>query len=65
LWRPGHLIQHSITLHLGQIALTQSGGVLGHCLVEKQTIVSVSTNQMGWCIAANFIGHIGHMVSRC
>ena len=65
LWRPGHLIQHSITLLLGQIALTQPWGVLGHCHVEKQTTVSVSTNQMGWRIAANVIGHIGHMVSRC
>jgi hypothetical protein len=36
LWRPGHLMQHSITLLLGQIALTQHGGVLGHCPVEKQ-----------------------------
>ena len=38
LWRPGHLMQHSITLLLGQIALTQPGGVLGHCPVEKQII---------------------------
>ena len=30
LWRPGHLMQHSITLLLGQIALTNPGGVLGH-----------------------------------
>ena len=42
LWRPGHLMQHSITLLLGQIALTQPGGVLGHCPVEKQMIVSLS-----------------------
>ena len=27
LWRPGHLIQHSITVLLGQIAITQPGGV--------------------------------------
>ena len=27
LWRPGHLMQHSITLLLGQIALTQPGGM--------------------------------------
>uniref|UniRef100_A0AAZ3NW60 ribonuclease H n=1 Tax=Oncorhynchus tshawytscha TaxID=74940 RepID=A0AAZ3NW60_ONCTS len=32
---PGHLMQHSITLLLGQIALTQPGGVLDHCPVEK------------------------------
>ena len=41
-------MQHSITLLLGQTALTQSGGVLGHCPVEKQMIVPLSTNQMGW-----------------
>ena len=51
-WRPGHLLQHSITLLLGQIALTQPGGVLGHCPVEKQMIVPLSENQMGWRIAA-------------
>ena len=38
LWRPGHLMQHSITL-LCQIALTQPGGVLGHCPFEIQMIV--------------------------
>ena len=38
MWRPGHLMQHSITLLLGQIALTQPGCVLGHCPVEKQMI---------------------------
>ena len=38
LWRLGHLMQHSITLLLDQIALTQPGGVLGHCPVEKQMI---------------------------
>ena len=27
LWRPGHLMQKSIILLLGQIALTQPGGV--------------------------------------
>ena len=32
-------MQHSITLLLGQIALTQPGGVLGHCPVEEQMIV--------------------------
>ena len=26
LWRPGHLMEHSVTL-LGQVALTQPGGV--------------------------------------
>ena len=48
LWRPGHLMQHSITLLLGQIALTQPGGVLGHCPVEKQMIVLLGPNQMRW-----------------
>ena len=28
LWRPGHLMQHSITLLLGQIALKQPGGLV-------------------------------------
>jgi hypothetical protein len=45
-------MQHSITLLLGQIALTQPGGVLGNCLVEKQMTVPLSANQMGWRIAA-------------
>ena len=40
-------MQHSITLLLGQIVLTQPGGVLGHCPVEKQMIVPLSANQMG------------------
>ena len=56
LWRPGHLIQHSITLLLGQTDLTQPGGVLGHCPVEKQMIVGLSPNQMGWRIAAECCG---------
>ena len=51
MWRPGHLMQHSITLPLGQIFLTQPGGVLGDCPVEKQTIVQLSAYQMGWLIA--------------
>ena len=32
-------MQHSITLILVQISLTQPGGLLGHCPVEKQIIV--------------------------
>jgi hypothetical protein len=52
LWRPGHLMQHFLTLVLGQIALTQPGDVSGHCPVEKQMIVGLSANQMGWCVAA-------------
>ena len=35
-------MQHSIILILGQIALTQPGGVLGHCPVEKQMIVPLT-----------------------
>ena len=46
LWRPGHLMQHSITLLLGHLAHTQPGGVLGHCPVDKEMIVPLSTNQM-------------------
>jgi hypothetical protein len=61
LWRPGHLMQHSITLLLGQIALIQPGGVLGHCPVEKQMIVPLSANQTGWRIAAECCGsHAGY-----
>ena len=40
-------MQHSITLLLGQIALTQPGGVLGHCPVEKQMTVPLKT-QTRW-----------------
>ena len=54
LWWPGHLMQHSITVLLGQIALTQPGGVLGHCPVEKQTIDPLRSKQMGWRIAAEW-----------
>ena len=47
LWRPGHLMQHSMTLLFGQIAFTQPGGVLAHCPAEKQMIVPLSANQVG------------------
>ena len=47
LWSPGHLMQHTITLLLGQIALTQPGGMLGHCPVGKKMTVQLSANQMG------------------
>ena len=30
-WRPGHLMQHSITLFLGKVALKQPGGSLPCC----------------------------------
>ena len=52
LRRRGHLMLHSITLLLGQIAFTQPGGVLGHCPVKKKMIVPLSANQMGWSIAS-------------
>ena len=53
-------MQDSITLLLGQIALTQPGGVLGYGPVEKQMIVPLSENQMGWHIAAECCGsHAG------
>ena len=53
-------MQNSITLLLGQVALTQPGGVLGHCPVEKQMIVPRSPNQMGLRIAAECCGsHAG------
>jgi hypothetical protein len=50
-------MEHSITLLLGQIALTQPVGVLGHSPVEKQMIVLLSTNQLGWCITAECCGN--------
>ena len=51
--RGGQVIWCSTPLFLGQIALTQPGGVLGHCPVEKQMIVPLSAYQMGWHIAAD------------
>ena len=60
LWRPGHLMQHSITLLLGKMALTQPGVELGHCPVEKQMIVTLSANEMELRIAAECCGsHAG------
>ena len=56
LWRPGHQMQHSITLLIGQIALIQPGGVFGHCPVEKQNIFTVSATQMGWGIPVECCG---------
>ena len=55
------MMQHSITLILGQIALTKpGGGFLGCCPVEKQMIVGLSANQMGWRIAAECcVSHAG------
>ena len=53
--KPGHRMQQSIALLLGQLALTQPGGVFAHCQVEKQMIVPLSPNQMGWRIAAMLI----------
>ena len=49
-------MEHSITLLLGQLALTQPGSVLGHCPVEEQMIVPLSANQMGWHIEADCCG---------
>jgi hypothetical protein len=54
LWRPGHLMQHSITLLLVKYS------VLGHSYVEKQIIVPLSTNQMEWHIVAECcVSHVG------
>ena len=36
LWRPGHLMQHSNTLLLGKIAITQPGGVLVIVLLKSK-----------------------------
>ena len=52
LRKPGHLMQHSITLLLGQKVLTHPGGVLGNFPVEKQLIVPLNPNQLGWRITA-------------
>ena len=38
-------MQHSITFRLGQIALTQPEGVLGHCPVEKQMIILLNATR--------------------
>ena len=35
-------MQHYISLHLGEIAIIQPGGVLRQCPVEKQMIVPVT-----------------------
>ena len=60
MWRQGHLMRQWISVVLGQIAVAQPGGVLGHCGVEIQMIVPLSTNQMGWRIAAECCGsHAG------
>jgi hypothetical protein len=48
LWRPGHVLQHSITLLLGQIALTQPGSVLCHCPVEKVLELEIELGLGGW-----------------
>ena len=60
MWRPGYLMQYSITLLSGQKAFTQPGGVLADCPVEKQMTAPLSPNQMGWRIAAECCGsHAG------
>lgn len=37
--------------------------VLGHCTVEKQMMVSLSSNQMGWHVNAEYCG--SHVDSVC
>ena len=62
LWRPSHLMHHSITLLLGKKKkhLHSLEVCLGHCPVEKQMIVPLSANQMGWPISAECCGsHAG------
>ena len=55
LWRPGHLMR-SIT----NSPYTAWRCVLGHCPVEKQMIVPLSANQMGWRIFEECCGsHAG------
>ena len=48
-------MQHSITLLIGQIALTQPGGVLDLCPVEKQVIVPLIANQMDGVLLQNAV----------
>ena len=58
-------MQHSITLHLGQIALTQPGDVLGYCPVQKHIIVPLSTKQVGWHFVAECCGsHAGKVYNE-
>jgi hypothetical protein len=40
----------------GQVIWCSTQGVLGHCPVEKQMIVPLSANQMGWRITAECCG---------
>jgi hypothetical protein len=59
MWRPGHLMQHSIAL-LGQITLTQPRGVLGHCPVDNKNYNPTMGEPDGWHIAAECCGsHAG------
>ena len=53
-------MQHSITL-LGQMALTQLGGVFWvFVLLKNKMTVPLSANQMGWGIVAESCGrHAG------
>ena len=48
-------MQHSITIIIGKIALSQSGGVLGHCPVEKQMIVPLSPTQWDGILLQNAV----------
>jgi hypothetical protein len=54
--RWGIVEARSFDAALHQIALTQLGGVFGHCPVKKQMIVGLCPNQMGWRIAAECCG---------
>jgi hypothetical protein len=58
LWRPGHLMQHSITLLLAHIAFTQPGGVLGHCPVENTLTHNVPNHCPGT------LGYIHYFLTR-
>ena len=60
LWRQGHLMQHSITLLLGQMALTQSGGVFGSVSCLKKNDSPTKHKPDGWRIGAECCGsHAG------
>ena len=56
--------QHTITLLIGQRSLAQPGVVLDHCPVEKQMIVPLSANQMGWRTAAECCGSVVEIIIK-
>ena len=61
-WCKKGYINKCYLIWFGQLALTQPGGVLGHCPVEWQIRIPRSANQMGRRIATECCGsHAGYM----